>query len=127
MPNATAPDGAMIAELLCERYPLRRGETLTVAVNRSEHEMTARLDAGRDIYTIRVRYLRGAGERDLWMLVADALDGLFGMFIESDRAHRFLPTGDDVEYEGAFFRVRVEREVPALSEEADRLLGESAD
>jgi hypothetical protein len=119
------PDTEAIAELLAERYPIGQGERVEVT---ARTEPTAGLQvvlhAGKNRYAIIVDYLRGAGERDPWMLTADALDALFGTFLESDRAYRDLPQGGDVEYEGAFFRVEVERAVPELAGEADRLLGE---
>jgi hypothetical protein len=120
------PDAEAIAELLAERHTLKKGDQVTVETLEDPLPgLIARLDSGRDRYEIAIEYLRGAGERDAWMLLSDALDALFGTFIESGLAYRDLPTGDDVEYEGGFFRVRVTRDIPELSLKADRLLGES--
>jgi hypothetical protein len=80
------------------------------------------LESGKDLYTIGVEYAGGANGRDVWMLIADALDALFGTFIEAGRAYRDLPAGNDVEYEGARFNVTVDRTIPELAKEADRLL-----
>lgn len=118
------PDCDAIAELLVERYPIRRGEQLVVRPRvRPAAGLALELSGPRDRYSITVEYLRGANGRDVWMLLADALDGLFGMLQESERAHRELPAGTDVELDGAFFRVEVERAAPDLEAEADRLLG----
>lgn len=81
------------------------------------------LDAIEHRYRISVRYLRGAGpERDPWLLMADALDALYGTFAESGRAYRELPEGSDVEYEGAYFSVEVEHTSPHLDALADAVL-----
>lgn len=118
------PDTDAIAELLAERYPLKKEERLAVDATARETMpgLTLTLTSGRNVYTIEVEYRRGAGDREVWMVVTDALDALFGTFMENGRAHRDLPIGSDVEYEGAFFRVEATREVPDLSDKADQLL-----
>lgn len=121
------PDTDAIRELLLERYPLRKGDRLEVSA-RSEplRGLFLSLTSGKERFDIGVEILRGVGRRDPWMLTADALDALFGTFIENDRAYRDLPSGDDVEYEGAFFRVHIERSVPELVDAATRILGDKA-
>lgn len=120
------PDGGDLAELLGERYTVKKGEKIAVTTSDDPlPAMTVVLEGGRDRYEIALEYLRGAGQRDPWMVLADAMDSLFGTLLESGRAYRDLPQGDDVEYEGAYFRVRVARDVPELSIKADRILGET--
>jgi hypothetical protein len=118
-----APDVDDIAELLKERHRLKKGDVLRVSAEAAPlPQLELALDSGRDRYTIGVGYLRGANGRDPWMLLADALDSLLGMLLESERAYRDLPAGDDVSFDGAFFRVAVERTVPDLDARADRML-----
>ncbi len=117
-----APDADLIAELLTERYPIEKGERLRVEIDEPEHAALLTLDTERRLYRIRVEYLRGAKDRDPWLLIVDAVDSLFGTLIESNRAYRDLPTGDDVEFDGAFFRVRVEHEMPEMDRIADQIL-----
>ena len=117
------PDTEAIAELLAERYPLAKGEKVTVSAKEDPLiGLAAALDAARDRYEIALEYLRGAGERDPWMVLTDALDALYGTLIENGRDYRDLPTGSDVEYEGATFRVRVAHDLPELSRQADAIL-----
>jgi hypothetical protein len=117
------PDVDAVAELIAERYPVKKGDRLTVrALINPLMALELMLDSGSDRYTICVAYLRGAGHRDPWMVTADALDAMFGMFIESGRAYRDLPAGDGVEYEGAYLRVTVEHSVPELVARADGML-----
>jgi hypothetical protein len=120
-----APDTEAIAELLSERYPIKKDERITAETSTSKDSqplVTVTLTSGRNIYLITVEYLRGAGERDAWEMVVDAADALFGTLIENGRDYRELPQGSDVEYDGAFFRVEASREVPDLSDKADQLL-----
>lgn len=112
----------MIAELLMERYPIEKGEGLSVSVDPEEHSIALSMNAGRHHYLIRVDYLKSGGVRDPWFLMVDALDNLFGMFIESKRAYRDLPSGSDVEFDGAFFRVTVEHAMPEVERMADQIL-----
>lgn len=117
------PDTDLMAELLAERYPIRRDEKIAVATATDPAPgLLLTLDSAKDRFEIGVHYLRGADGRDRWVLLTDALDALFGTFIESDRAYRDLPQGTDVEYSGAFFRVDVEHKRPDLDLRADRML-----
>jgi hypothetical protein len=118
------PPADMIAELLVERFPIGKGERIEIDVGEEEHRISLVLTAGRHLYRIGVEYLRGAGSRDPWLVMVDALDNLFGALIESGRAYRELPSGEDVEFEEAFFRVRVEHEMPEMERIADQLLKE---
>lgn len=118
-----AEDGALIAELLVERYPIRPKERVSVRVTEDPlPRLDLVLESDRDRYEIGVQYLRGRDGRDVWLLLADALDGLFGTLIESDRAYHDIPAGSDVELDGAFFRVEVSRTIPELVKQADLLL-----
>lgn len=117
-----APDGDLIAELLRERYPLEPGESLAVETNEEERAISLSMTAGRDVYRMRVAYLRGAGDRDPWLLMVDALDNLFGSFLESNRRYRDLPQGSGVEFAGAFFTVVVEHARPELDRLAEQIL-----
>lgn len=117
-----APDGDVIAELLRERYPVEPGASVAVAVDEEERALTLTMIAGRHQYALRLAYLRGAKDRDPWLLMADALDNLFGSFLESGRRYRELPQGSDVEFAGAFFSVSVEHTQPALDRLAEQIL-----
>jgi hypothetical protein len=119
-----APDADALTELLTERYPLPKGEHASVAVDAAARRVAVTLRTKRSRTQIRVGYLRGAGRRDPWMLMVDAMDGLYGMLLENGRAHRELPTGTDVELDGAFFHVEIEHTVPELEKLADQLLGD---
>jgi hypothetical protein len=118
------PSGEMIAELLVERFPIGEGESLSVDVSEEDRSIALEMNTPRHRYRIRLDYLRGAGSRDPWFVMVDALDALFGTFIESDRAYRDLPTGEDVEFEDAVFRVRVEHDMPEMDRIADQVLKE---
>ncbi len=121
------PVGDELAALLRERWRLMQAETLSVEVIEGEaRALSLTLAAEQHLFRIRVAYLRGAGpDRDPWMLMADALDALLGQLLEEDRDHRALPTGSDVEYEGAVFEVHVEKQTPELDALADALLMKS--
>jgi hypothetical protein len=118
-----APDVEALAELLTERYPIKRNETLRITSTTDPIAgLVLTLEAGRDRFVLELHYLRGAGRRDPWVLLVDALDGLYGMFVESNRAYRELPQGSDIEFDGAFFRVEIDRLVPELIDRANRML-----
>ncbi len=114
------PSGTTLAELLSERWAV--SDALTVTVH-PEGRLVLVLTPPDHRYEISIRYLRGAGDADPWLLLADALDGLFGMFCET-RSHRDLPTGNDIEFQGAVFQVMVEHTMPSLVAAADRWLEE---
>jgi hypothetical protein len=116
------PHGDVIARLLAERYPISPGEKLTVEVDEAGRRMTLRLWDRRHRYHIGLTYQAGLGGRDGWMLMADALDGLFGTLMESGRRHRELPAGAGVEYEGALFEVVVEHDLPEVTKLANQLI-----
>lgn len=119
------PDGEAIAELLTERHSTRAGDRVTVWSRATPRPALAvALESGRDRYEIELEYVEGAAGREIWMILADALDALFGTLVESGRAYRDLPAGEGVEFEGATFDVRVEHTIPELSRAADELLGE---
>ncbi len=84
-----------------------------------------RLNARRGSRTteLAVMYRRGAKNRDPWLLTVDALDALFGMWCESGFEHRALPSGEDVRFHDAMFRVDVVHRVPELDRLADQILG----
>ena len=117
------PVGDVIARLLAERYPIGGDEKLTVDVVEAEPKKLAlALWSARHRYEIDVAYQAGADGRDPWMLMVDALDALFGSLLESGRAHRDLPSGPGVQYEGAFFEVYARHDLPEVSKLADQLL-----
>lgn len=116
--EAPVPD--VLAALLAERYPLEEEERFEAEVR--ERGLACTLRAPHHAIRIQIDYAAGARSRDPWVLLVDALDALVGQLIESGRAHRELPTGTGVEYEGAQFRVLVEKEVPELGALADRWL-----
>ncbi|MCA9552233.1 MAG: hypothetical protein KC933_19500 [Myxococcales bacterium] len=117
-----APHGDVIARLLAQRYPILPTERLTVDVLEAERGLKLVLFDRRHRYTIGVKYQAGLRGREGWMLLADALDALFGTFMESGRQHRDLPAGVDVEYEGALLQVDVERDLPEVTKLANQLL-----
>lgn len=119
------PDADELSALIKERYPLRKGERSRAWVDLETRSVAVTLDAGRHHYRIAVTYRRGAGrQRDPWLLMVDAVDALYGTFVENERTYRELPFGEDVEFDGAFFKVDVEHSVPELSKIADQLLEE---
>jgi len=117
-----APQPEVVAELLRERHGPFDG--LEVDLHATDPRgLTVSIDEGRQRTLIDVRFLRGASA-DAWLTVADALDALVGSWVEAGKDHRALPSGEDVAFEGAEMRVRVERTIPELERVADRLLGE---
>jgi hypothetical protein len=120
-----APQPEVVAELLRERHgPFDR---LAVDLHASEPRgLTASIDEGRHRTLIDVRFLRGPSQ-DAWLTVADALDALVGTWMEAGKDHRALPQGEDVQFEAAEMRVRVERSAPELDRVADQLLGGSGE
>lgn len=120
------PIGDVITRLLEERYPIPATDTVAVDVDAANRHIELVYRARRHHYRFVVRYLRGAGpDRDPWMLMVDALDGLYGVFREQGD-HRGLPTGPDVEHDAAFFAVGIEHLVPELEKLANQLLGDDA-
>jgi hypothetical protein len=118
-----APRPDELAALLAERWPAGKGIEYRVEVGEEPRSLAAHLVGSRQVFVVAVTYLRGAGrDRDPWMLMADAIDALVGQLVESRMSHRELPAGTDVEHEGAFFEVRVERRDPKLDLLADHLL-----
>lgn len=115
------PHPDVLARLLAERYPIRPGEKLRVDLDEDDGKMAAVLWTARHRWTISVSWQAG-GTDSPWMLMADALDALFGGFIESDRQHRDLPSGANVEHLGAMFTVEVEHDLPEVSRLADQML-----
>ncbi len=117
------PIADVISRLLLQRYQLPRSERVQADVNDEERFLSLRYYSGRSEYQIKVKYLRGAGpERDPWMLMADALDGLFGSLLESGRDYRSLPSGSEIGFQGAYFAVEVAHQIPELSRLADQIL-----
>ena len=115
------PHPDVIARLLRERYPIEANEKLRVEFDEAEGQMRLLLWSARDRWQIDVRYEDG-GDDSPWMLMADALDALFGSFVESGRSHRDLPAGANVEYGGALFTVQVQYDLPEVSRLADQML-----
>ena len=119
------PDGDQIAALLAERWPTQPDETVAVAVESSDDErVVLTLESPRHRYTLTVTLRQAPANADRWALLVDALDGLFGQLIESGRAHRTLPTGVGVEFQGGEFEVVVERTVPELEKAAEQILAQ---
>lgn len=117
--DAPVPD--VLARLLRERYGLPGADVLNVDV--TDEGLALNLEAGGRTTRLEVTYLRSEDvEVDPWDRVVDAVDALFGQWLEAGRDHRALPIGDDVEHEGAFFRVRIESKVVALERLADQIL-----
>jgi hypothetical protein len=111
----------VLARLLRERHGLSASDR--VSVEPVDRGLSLELRSSGRCVRFELTYLRGAGpSEDPWDRIVDALDALFGQYLESGRDHRSLPTGDDVEHAGAFFRVRVESTVPELEKIADHML-----
>ena len=120
------PIGDVLARLLAERHPVPAGDVVSVDVDAANRHIALKHQSRRHHYRFVVRYLRGAGpERDPWMLMVDALDALYGTFVEQG-SHLGLPTGPNVEHEAAFFSVGIDHSVPELEKLADQLLGDDA-
>lgn len=115
-----APIPDVMAALLAERHPLGPGERFDVDV--LDRGLGCALVAARHVVRIQIRYESGACSRDPWELLVDALDALVGQLVESDGDYRRLPIGQGVQFEGAFFSVDVEKDVPELRDLADRWL-----
>lgn len=116
------PIGEVIAQLLAERWDLSSDDRLRVEVGEGAGTLTAVLASGSTETEVAVTYRSGAGERDPWIILVDALDGLFGQLQEANRDHRVLPSGEGVVFGGAQLAVRVEKHVPELQRLADHLL-----
>ncbi len=117
------PHPDIIARLLGERHPVQPGEKLRVDVEEKEGRITVHLWNARHRWRIGVRWQAGRAPDGPWMLMADALDALFGSLIESNRDARALPVGEGVEYQGAHYDVQVQHDVPEATKLADQLLG----
>lgn len=118
----------VLARLLRERWSIPKADRLTADVHGDEGALSVELTSGRSTFRIRVTYRAGAGSgNDPWMLLADAVDALVGQLQESGHDHRALPAGEGVAFQGATFRVEVEKTVPELQRLADRLLGDAED
>ena len=115
------PHPDVVARLLAERHPIRAGERLRVDVDEADGRLVATLWNPRHRWAISVRWEAG-GDDSPWMLMADALDALFGALIESGRAHRELPAGAGVEHQGARFTIEVQHDLPEVTRLADQLL-----
>lgn len=116
------PHPDIIARLLGERHPIQTGEKLRVDVLEKEGRIAAHLSSPRHRWQISVRWQAGGAGQSPWMLMADALDALFGSLIESQRDARALPTGEGVEYQGVHYEVEVQHDVPEATKLADQLL-----
>ncbi len=116
------PHPDVIARLLAERYTVRPGEKLRVDLDEQDGSMCVHLWDARHRWRITVRWEAGGTPESPWMLIADALDALFGTFIESGRNVRVLPAGSGVEHQGVYFEVTAEHDLPEVSKLADQLL-----
>jgi len=110
----------VVTALLAERYPLEPGERFDVDVH--ERGLSVAIVAPHHAIRLGLTYMAGAGPRDPWDVVVDAADALVGELLEGGRDHRRLPQGEGVLYEGARLTVRIEKDVPELSDLADRWL-----
>lgn len=121
------PHPDVIARLLGERYALRPGDKLRVEVSEDVGRIAAHLWDARHRWQISVRWEAGGAPESPWMLMADALDALFGSFLESGRQARELPVGSGVEHRGVYFEVEVEHDLPEVAKLADQLLSTADD
>ena len=87
---------------------------LTLIITREEGKFRP-----KESYTIDIGYMTA---HSTWDKLIDALDGLFGMLIESGFDHRALPSGADVDHNGTKFDVGIKYERPDLDAAADRML-----
>ena len=116
-----------IAALLRERFEL--DPSFTVAVEGTS-ELGARLcierpkgSGGRpDRFEISITHERGGRKDSRRDLLIDAIDALLGSLVESDFAHRSLPTGEGVHFREASFTVEVAYTRVDLESAADELL-----
>ncbi len=119
-----APSAQELASALQARYP-RPTEELTVKVDPARDALELNLRAEGHVYRLEVRYQMGAEQKDRWSLLVDALDSLYGSFIESDLSPRSVPQGPNVEFRGAQLIVRLDHSVPDLEAQADALLAKA--
>ena len=124
-PAQEAADPITIAATLAERHGY---EAKNLAVEIYEGQplgMGLKLRNKEKMYCIDVFLLQGGIDKEASILrVADALDSLIGMLIESDYSHRELPHGDDISFAGGQFRVLIEMQVPSLDAWANQILSE---
>lgn len=127
------PDSAVIMSLLTTRYPIERTARLQLALtidDEGARRATLSIDRTKtstrpaERYGLVVRHTRG-GEPG-WDLLVDALDALLGMLVESDFAHRELPAGEGVEFQGGEFFVDATYVRPDVERQADTFLGDDA-
>ncbi len=121
------PDGDAIAGLLTERWPIADDERLRVKVDEAAPGLEAVLRGPRHRYTLRLTLQSTPDGVEPWAVLVDGLDALFGQLIESGRAHRTLPAGQGVAFQGAELAVEVEHAVPELEKLADQILGSGSD
>ncbi len=123
--GANGPDGAMVASLITERWSIDPSETVTIDIDGATHRIGLTLTGPRHRYQWWIALEEAPPAADPWALLVDALDALFGQFIESERDYRALPSGPGVAFMGATFDVTVEHRVPEVEKLADRLLADS--
>lgn len=131
--KSQAPDPTAIAALLRERWTVPATVGLTVEDSQREGRprLIVRIDratkarAGRERIELDVTHLRGGDPGRAWDLLADAVDALVGSLVESDYAHRDVPTGSDVEHEDSVLWVEVTATRPDLEAQAEAWLRKS--
>ncbi len=125
--KSQAPDPTAVAALLRERWSIPPAVRLTVEDSQREGRprLIVRVDrptkarGGGERIELDVTHLRGGDPSRAWDLLADAVDALVGTLVESDYAHRDLPTGSDVEHEGSVLWVDVTASRPDLEAQAE--------
>lgn len=131
-----APDPDYAAELLRERHliPARFAVLVSFPESEKEHPHVQvcidRPKEGRrplERFILEIKHQEGGPEKERWPLTMNAADALVGTLVESDYAHRDLPAGDGLEFEGVQFGVLVSCVRPELEAEADRWLAAHPD
>lgn len=126
-----APDPEYAAELLKERHLIPARFDLEVSFPESEKEhphVRVSIDRpaeGRrplERFVLDVKHQEGGPASERWSLTMNAADALVGTLVESEYAHRDLPAGDGLEFDGVQFGVLVSCARPDLDAAADRWL-----
>ena len=124
--DAELPDGDLVASLLAQRWPIEEEESIRVDVQPPAGDVAEALEltlaSPRHRYLLRLVIVQAPEGLDRWALLVDGLDAMFGQLIENGRAHRELPKGRGVEFQGAELEVVVEHTVPELKKLADQIL-----
>jgi DNA-binding helix-hairpin-helix protein with protein kinase domain len=115
------PIPEVLVRLLRERHPFSGDAAIEAELLDDPGGLAVTITTGPMQVELRVRYLRGAGTEDPWMLLADAVDALVGSWLEAEGDPRVLPQGE-ASMGSATFTVDVQRRNLELERLADQWL-----